>query len=139
MTSTEQPVPAGPPGAPVRGLRIAAGLAGFTAVAAGAFGAHALSGVLDAAGRSAWQTGVLYHLVHAVALLAIVSPPRHPRRALRLAGACFLGGIMLFSGSLYALALGGPDLLGPVTPLGGLAFLAGWALVALAGLPPRSR
>jgi uncharacterized membrane protein YgdD (TMEM256/DUF423 family) len=101
---------------------LAAGLFGFSGVALGAFGAHALKDTLAAHGTTAtWQTAVLYHLIHAVALLAFAGG--------RWAGRCWIAGIVLFSGSLYALALGGPKLLGPVTPLGGLAFLSGWAFV----------
>lgn len=102
---------------------MAAGLLGFTGVGLGAFGAHALKDTLATNGMtSAWQTAVLYHLIHAVALLAFPGG--------KWAGRCWIAGIVLFSGSLYALALGGPKLLGPITPLGGVAFLAGWALVA---------
>lgn len=108
---------------PVRPNLIAAGLLGFTGVALGAFGAHALKETLAASGMaSAWQTAVLYHLIHSVALLAFPGD--------KWASRCWISGIVLFSGSLYGLALGGPKLLGPVTPLGGVAFLAGWALVA---------
>jgi uncharacterized membrane protein YgdD (TMEM256/DUF423 family) len=118
----------------MRGLTIVAGVLGFLGVALGAFGAHGLKDVLAGRGSTAtWQTAVLYHLVHSVALLAWTAYWRGgasaPSPAL-WAGWCWTGGVVLFSGSLYWLALGGPKLLGPVTPLGGLAFLAGWALVA---------
>jgi uncharacterized membrane protein YgdD (TMEM256/DUF423 family) len=107
---------------PARFNLIAAGLLGFTGVALGAFGAHALKDTLAANGMtSTWQTAVLYHLIHAVALLAFTG--------WTWVGRCWIAGILLFSGSLYALALGGPKFLGPITPLGGAAFLAGWALV----------
>ncbi len=110
---------------------VAAVIAGFLGVLAGAFGAHALADRLAETGHTGtWDTAVLYHLVHAVALLALGSAPVEPT-ARRRAGCCWLGGIGLFSGSLYALALGGPRWLGPITPLGGLLFLMGWALVAL--------
>ncbi len=102
---------------------IAAGLLGFTGVALGAFGAHALKETLAANGTTTtWQTAVLYHLIHAVALVALPGWP--------WAGRCWIAGVVLFSGSLYWLALGGPKFLGPVTPLGGLALLLGWALLA---------
>ncbi len=108
---------------------IAAGLLGFVGVSLGAFGAHALKDTLAASGMTpAWQTAVLYHLVHAVALLAFPSD--------KWAGRCWIAGITLFSGSLYWLALGGPKILGPVTPLGGIALLAGWALVAWNAFQP---
>lgn len=109
---------------------IAAGLLGFTGVALGAFGAHALKEVLTAnSTASVWQTAVLYHLVHAVALLALAGWTVGWPKA-RWIGRCWIAGIILFSGSLYWLALGGPKFLGPVTPLGGLAFLLGWLLLA---------
>lgn len=108
---------------PARSNLIAAGLLGFTGVALGAFGAHALRETLAAGGHTAtWQTAVLYHLVHAVALLAFPSG--------KWPGRCWIAGILLFSGSLYWLSLGGPKILGPITPLGGVALLTGWALVA---------
>jgi uncharacterized membrane protein YgdD (TMEM256/DUF423 family) len=111
-------------------ILLVAGLLGFTGVALGAFGAHALKETLTTRGSVAtWQTAVLYHLVHAVALLAVASQAGGPINA-RWIALCWSAGVVLFSGSLYWLALGGPKLLGPVTPLGGLAFLAGWGLVA---------
>ena len=108
---------------------LAAGLLGFTGVALGAFGAHALKETLVAKGTTAtWQTAVLYHLLHALALLALAGWAGSWPNA-RWIGLCWSLGVVLFSGSLYWLALGGPKLLGPVTPLGGLALLAGWFLV----------
>ncbi|HEY0947242.1 MAG TPA: DUF423 domain-containing protein [Opitutaceae bacterium] len=110
-----------------------AGLFGFAGVALGAFGAHGLKATLAARGMTAaWDTAVLYHLVHAVALLSIGRPTlagAGARWPVWAAGAWAVG-VVLFSGSLYALALGGPRWLGPVTPLGGTAFLVGWGLVA---------
>ena len=109
---------------------LAAGLLGFTGVALGAFGAHALKETLAARGTaSTWQTAVLYHLIHAVALLALAGQAGGWANA-RWIGACWSLGVILFSGSLYWLSVGGPKFLGPVTPLGGLAFLTGWFLVA---------
>ena len=109
--------------APARSNLIAAGLLGFTGIVLGAFGAHAFKEQLADRGMTqAWQTAVLYHLLHAVALLAL--PAWTWVRRLWLAG------IILFCGSLYWLALGGPKILGPVTPLGGVTLLAGWALLA---------
>lgn len=101
----------------------------LTGIMAGAFGAHGLEEQLAAReATGAWQTGVLYHLIHALALLSLGIWTRVEGRsaARSTAGACWSGGIVLFSGSLYVLALGGPGLLGPVTPLGGLLFMAGW-------------
>jgi uncharacterized membrane protein YgdD (TMEM256/DUF423 family) len=121
-----------------------AAAAGFTAVAAGAFGAHALQPFLTANGRvETWQTAVLYHLIHAVVLLAIAlarhreTEPVQTRRLTR-GGDLFAAGIVLFSGSLYALALGAPRWLGPVTPLGGCCFLAGWLAVGHALWPRKT-
>lgn len=109
-----------------------AGSSGFLAVALGAFGAHGLKATLDTLGtQEAWRTASLYHLVHSVALLALAGWSAAPAPRVQLIGQMWALGIVLFSGSLYWLALGGPKLLGPVTPLGGLAFLAGWALVAV--------
>ena len=113
---------------------LAAGLLGFTGVALGAFGAHALKETLAARGTApTWQTAVLYHLLHAVALLALATLSGNWANA-RWIGLCWSVGVILFSGSLYWLALGGPKFLGPITPLGGLALLLGWLLVAWNGL-----
>ncbi len=110
---------------------------GGLAVASGAFGAHALKSRLATAGMTdVWETAVFYHLMHAVAAMALglaaSAGGSVPAGALLRAGWCWLAGIGLFSGSLYGLALGGPRLLGPVTPLGGLFLIAGWALLAWA-------
>jgi len=112
---------------------IAAAVAGASAVAFGAFGAHALRSRLDAAARAIWQTAVLYHLLHACALLALALFARATGRAVSLPFGLFAAGIVCFSGSLYLLALTGWRWLGPVTPLGGLAFLAGWLALLLLG------
>ncbi|MEI6861942.1 MAG: DUF423 domain-containing protein [Verrucomicrobiota bacterium] len=121
-------------------LFIAAGFAGFAGVALGAFGAHALRDTLTAHdGVQIWHTATLYHLVHAVAALgvALAAPdakfPAAAQRMLHTAAACWLVGLVAFSGSLYWLALGGPKWLGPVTPLGGLTLLGGWACAIAAG------
>jgi uncharacterized membrane protein YgdD (TMEM256/DUF423 family) len=111
-----------------RTLLLAAALLGAAGVALGAFGAHGLRARLDARALESWETAVRYHLVHAAALLALALSPYAAR--LHGPGWLFVAGIVLFSGSLYALALGGPRLLGPVTPLGGLALLAGWLWLA---------
>lgn len=111
-------------------ITLAAGLLGFAGIALGAFGAHALKETLAAKGTaSTWQTAVLYHLIHAVALFALARAGGDWSNT-RWIGACWSVGVVLFSGSLYWLALDGPKILGPVTPLGGLLFLAGWLLVA---------
>ncbi len=101
------------------------------AVALGAFGAHALKARLTPDMAAVWQTAVQYHAWHALGLLAVGSLMLHwpARRRLGLAAALLLAGIVLFSGSLYALALTGVRALGMVTPVGGVAFMAGWAVV----------
>ena len=106
----------------------------FVAVALGAFGAHALKARLAPDMTAIWQTAVQYHAWHALALLATgVLLLQWPERgAFGVAGWLFLAGIVLFSGSLYALALSGVRGLGAVTPFGGVAFLAGWAALAWA-------
>jgi uncharacterized membrane protein YgdD (TMEM256/DUF423 family) len=96
----------------------------------GAFGAHALRGVLDASHRELWHTAVQYHVWHALAL-AVAALGGHGRAG-RWATAAFALGIVLFSGSLYALALGAPRWTGIVTPFGGLAFVAGWIALGVA-------
>jgi uncharacterized membrane protein YgdD (TMEM256/DUF423 family) len=109
-------------------------VAAFFGVAAGAFGAHALKGHLDAAALATWQTAVLYNLVHALGTIAVglFKPVPAAERACRRAGWCFVAGMALFSGSLYLLALTGLRPLAYLTPLGGVAFLSGWVLIAVA-------
>lgn len=106
-----------------------AGIAGASAVICGAFGAHALRGVLDARSMALWHTAVEYHAWHALALVLAVALGRG--RSGRLAVRAFAVGIVLFSGSLYALALGAPRWVGIITPFGGLAFIAGWIALGL--------
>jgi uncharacterized membrane protein YgdD (TMEM256/DUF423 family) len=117
-----------------RTLTLLAGLSGFLAVGIGAFGAHALKDRLTPELLAVYQTGVQYHLVHAVALFgAALLVGRAPEIGAAVwAGGCFVVGTLLFSGSLYALALTGVRSLGAITPLGGLAFLAGWLCVVWA-------
>lgn len=118
------------------------GMLGFLAVAIGAFGAHALRDTLEHNNTTAvFQTGVQYHMAHALALLLVaLLLERHPGMAsLRRAGGLFVVGILIFSGSLYALAMTNIRVLGAITPLGGLCFLAGWALIVVSGLQTRSR
>lgn len=100
----------------------------------GAFGAHALKARLGAELLAAWNTGVQYHLWHALGmvLVGLSSTIAADGPWLRAAGLLFLAGIALFSGSLYALALGAPRGIGMVTPFGGLAFILGWLALALA-------
>lgn len=110
-------------------IRLAAAL-GFLGVALGAFGAHGLRERLSAPMLEVYRTGVLYHLVHAVALLAVALGADRLARP-RAVAALFTAGIALFSGSLYALSITGARALGMVTPLGGLLFMAGWATLAI--------
>lgn len=106
------------------------GLVAALGIGLGAFGAHGLESVLIENGRTnTWETAVLYHLVHAVALFALACSGDRVRGvwAFRL----WLIGALLFSGSLYVLSLTNLSLLGAITPFGGLAFLAGWIAVIL--------
>ena len=117
--------------APHRGVLLTAAATGLLAIALGAFGAHALRGVLEAnQTREVWNTAVLYHLVHAPALLwAATAEP-----FLQGAILCWTAGIVLFSGSLYALALTKISVLGAITPIGGLLLMAGWVIVGIRAL-----
>jgi uncharacterized membrane protein YgdD (TMEM256/DUF423 family) len=109
-------------------------LVALLGVAAGAFGAHGLKTRLTPDMLAVFETGVRYQLVHALALLAVAwACSRWPGRAASAAGFLFLIGIVVFSGSLYLLTLTGVRSFGAVTPVGGLAFLAGWACLAWAG------
>lgn len=110
-------------------------LAGAIGVAIGAFGAHGLRGRLSPEMLAVFETGARYHLYHALALLAVAAlMGRIDGRLITAAGWLFTSGIVLFSGSLYLLALTGVTTLGAVTPLGGLAFMLGWACLAIAAL-----
>ena len=104
-------------------------LQAFLAVVAGAFGAHGLKERLSEYSLGIWHTAVTYHMWHALAILLLALLPL-PAAAARRAHWCFSAGLLLFSGSLYALALSDLKALGMITPLGGLAFLAGWLLIA---------
>ena len=102
------------------------------AVAAGAFGAHALRARLTPDLLAVFETGARYQMYHAFALFVVAgASARWPARPVRVAGGLFVAGILVFSGSLYLLALTGERWLGAITPLGGLCFLAGWAVLAL--------
>jgi len=115
----------------VPALRFAAAL-GFLAVVLGAFGAHALKGVLQTNHTTGvWETAVLYHFIHAIVLLVLATQPG----ASGATSSLFVAGIVLFSGSLYLLALTNIKWLGAITPLGGLCFLAGWFCLVI--WPPR--
>ncbi len=122
--------------APAVGVLI--GLAGASAVLLGAFGAHALRDVLDARGIELWHTAVSYHFWHALAL-ALVGFAAVPGRARRVALIALAIGIVIFCGSLYALALGAPRWFGAVTPVGGVAFIVGWIALGCAITRPGTR
>lgn len=99
------------------------------AVLFGAFGAHALREILSAHDSiQIWETAVRYQMWHALALIMLSMIPG-PQSIPKMAGPCFLVGSLLFSGSLYGLALDGPKWLGPITPLGGLCLMIGWLLL----------
>ncbi|MEH6364705.1 MULTISPECIES: DUF423 domain-containing protein [Pseudomonas] len=108
-------------------------ISGFTGVALGAFAAHGLKSKLTADYLAVFQTGTHYQMIHALALFGVALLALHmPSRLVTLAGVFFTLGIILFSGSLYALTLSGIGKLGIITPFGGLAFLAGWLCLGLA-------
>src|SRR6478609_11510355 len=110
-------------------------LLGAVGVGFGAFGAHGLRGRLSPDMLAVFETGVRYQMYHAFALLmTALALARFDGWLLRTAGWLFTAGIVLFSGSLYALALSGVTVLGAITPIGGLAFLAGWACFIIASL-----
>ena len=114
-------------------------LLGFLGVAAGAFGTHAVRSTMPPPLMSAFETAARYQLIHAVALLVVaLAVERIASRGLVIAGLMFIVGILLFSGSLYALALTGQTFWGMVTPFGGLGFLIGWLALA-AGFAGRRR
>ena len=107
---------------------------GFLAVAAGAFGAHALRARLGTEMLAVWETAARYQMYHALALLVVAFAAGRAGGGWALAGWLFTAGIVVFSGSLYVLALSGVRWLGAITPLGGLCFLAGWVALLLAGI-----
>jgi uncharacterized membrane protein YgdD (TMEM256/DUF423 family) len=109
----------------MNGYLAAAALLGLVCVGFGAFGAH---GVADPKAQEWLRTGALYGFVHVLAVFAAAYV------GARLAPPAYLAGVVLFSGSLFAMALGAPRVLGAVTPLGGLAFMLGWAVLAWAAL-----
>lgn len=122
-------VPPSTPSGLLRGPLLAASIGGFLGVTLGAFGAHALGPLLAETGRTAvWETAVFYHLTHCVGLLALGLSGR--RRWLPVAW-CWTAGVVIFSGSLYVLCLSGIGVLGAITPIGGVAFLVGWALLGV--------
>ena len=120
----------------IKTFLVIAALAGFSAVALGAFGAHGLKGRLSPEMMAVFQTAVQYHFYHALALLgvAILMAQQPALPGLATSGVLFLIGLILFSGSLYLLALTGVRWLGAITPIGGVALLIGWLSLGWAGL-----
>jgi uncharacterized membrane protein YgdD (TMEM256/DUF423 family) len=111
----------------------AGALSAFIAVAAGAFGAHGLKSRLSPEMLNTFEVGVRYQMYHAFALIVVAwAQARWPTAQLSVSGWLFIAGTLLFSGSLYVLSLSGLKWLGAITPLGGLAFLAGWLCLAWA-------
>jgi len=123
----------------IRIFALLGGINAFLAVALGAFGAHALRSHLTPDLITIYQTGVQYHLIHALGLLSIAAlyEPLGQNVLVRWSGWLLVAGIFLFSGSLYALALSGMRLFGAITPLGGVCFLAGWALLVVGTIQQR--
>jgi uncharacterized membrane protein YgdD (TMEM256/DUF423 family) len=115
-----------------RTLLTIAGTLGFSAVLLGAFGAHGLRDKVAPPLLEIYRTGVLYHLVHAVVVLAVAFAADRLRRP-RLVAGLFTAGIAIFSGTLYLLAITGVMKLGAVTPIGGVLLLAGWAALIAEG------
>ena len=115
-----------------RTFLLVAAVFGFLGVAIGAFGAHGLKSRLSPEMLAVFEIGVRYHMYHVFALLIVAAAIGHvgAARLLTIAGWAFVAGIVIFSGSLYALALTGTGILGAITPIGGLAFLIGWASLA---------
>ncbi|RYY01395.1 MAG: DUF423 domain-containing protein [Gammaproteobacteria bacterium] len=114
---------------------VSAAVSGFLAVSLGAFAAHGLKHQITPEALAIWQTGVQYQMYHALALLVIgLLYQTHASKALKLSGLAFILGSFLFSGSLYALALGAPSIIGLITPFGGLSFLFGWAALVVYAL-----
>ncbi|MEM7154925.1 MAG: DUF423 domain-containing protein [Myxococcota bacterium] len=110
---------------------------GLLGVAAGAFGAHGLRDAVTARDLEIWQTGAHYQQLHAVLLVALGLWARGSSRALGVAATLLPVGIVIFSGTLYLMVLGGPRWLGAITPLGGLCFMAGWAAIGVYALGAR--
>tara|TARA_Y100000052_G_scaffold27554_1_gene36229 strand:+ start:11253 stop:11621 length:369 start_codon:yes stop_codon:yes gene_type:complete len=111
---------------------------GFLSVALGAFGAHGLEGRLTSEGEGWWQTATLYALVHSVMLAALGLAKAGGVGRLDGAGLAFAIGILIFSGSLYAMSLGAPRWFGAITPLGGVSLLIGWGWLGFRGLQLQS-
>jgi uncharacterized membrane protein YgdD (TMEM256/DUF423 family) len=122
----------------MKGSIISGAIHGFLAVALGAFGAHALKGILDDYSAGIWDTAIQYQMFHATALLVVgilmSSKLLGASKQLKWAAICMNAGILFFSGSLFVLAISGIGILGAITPIGGVFFLVGWILVIVAAL-----
>ncbi len=122
----------------MKGSIISGAVQGFLAVSLGAFGAHALESVLDDYGQGIWDTAVQYQMFHAAGLILIgilmSAKLFGEMKQLKTAMICMNAGIFFFSGSLFVLALSGIKVLGAITPIGGVFFLIGWAMVIAATL-----
>ena len=125
MTTPTHPPSQTPPQPRTNPILVAAGLFGCAGIGLGAFGAHALKHHLSPDQLAVWHTGVQYQLYHSLGLL-LLGLYAHSSPQLKRTAACWGLGIMLFSGSLYALALGAPHRLGLLTPVGGVLFMVGW-------------
>ena len=107
-------------------------ISGFLVVILGAFGAHGLKDILDEYGKSIYEKAVLYHMFHTMAILVLgLIEKIQPEMQLSIAGWAFIFGIILFSGSLYVLAVTGFKWMGMITPFGGVFFIIGWVLLFL--------
>lgn len=117
----------------MKSIAIAGAVAALAAVIFGAFGAHALKSVLEPAQLAAYHTAVTYQMYHGLACLIVAAlGQRVSSRLASISGLCFLAGIVLFSGSIYLLTLADMRVMGPVTPIGGLFFMIGWAVLIAA-------
>lgn len=118
-----------------KGFFITAAIMAFLAVACGAFGAHGLKSRVTEDMLETFQTGIQYQFYHALGLMvvAVMMQLFEPGALLKVSGYLFIGGILVFSGSLYGLVLTGVKWLGAITPIGGLAFLAGWLCLVVSG------
>ena len=123
----------------IRAVLIIAALLGAAAVLLGAFGAHALRDTLDEHALAIWHTAVEYQFWHVLATVAVALLARDgASTCLRIAAVAFVAGIVLFCGSLYALALGAPRFVGVITPFGGIAFVVGWIALAIHAVTRKS-
>lgn len=122
----------------MKGSIISGAIHGFLSVALGAFGAHALKGILDEYGTGIWDTAIQYQMLHAIALVIVgilmSSKVLGASKQLKWAAICMNVGIIFFSGSLFVLAISGIGILGAITPIGGVFFLVSWILVIVAAL-----